>query len=64
MNKNNSKEKNASDFFTIFKECQRELDIAEFEADYFGYKKPDPIKIVDKYFKNQNAIVKIGGKYE
>ena len=64
MKNNIVKQKRVSDFYKIFKECQQELDIAEFEADHFGKVKPDPVKVVDDYFKNQNAIVKIGGNNE
>ena len=61
MEKNIVKQKGVSEFYKIFKECQQELDIAQFEADHFGKEKPDPIKVVDDYFKN-NDIVIIGGK--
>ena len=50
MKNNIVKQKRVSDFYKIFKECQQELDIAEFEADHFGKVKPDPVKVVDDYF--------------
>ena len=61
MGNNIVKQKGVSEFYKIFKECQQELDIAQFEADLEGRPKPDPIRVVDDYFKN-NDIVIIGGK--
>lgn len=63
MKNNIVKQKRVSDFYKIFKECQQELDIAEFEADHFGKVKPDPVKVVDDYFKNKDIVI-IGGKNE